>query len=193
MNSDAKHIPPEKLTDIAENRASATEVSEHLSTCADCAGELNMLTKVLANMRTDDSVDAPRDVLYNVINLFQPKTSIVRRLLAVLTFDSLSSAPAFGTRSGLSESRQLIYSAGDHDIDLHISTADNKWSVAGQFLGQAACGGGSLLLENDAYQVTSELSESCEFKVLDIPGGDYKLRLTLADLELEVPRLELRK
>jgi anti-sigma factor RsiW len=198
MNIYAKHIPLEQLADLADKRVTAAERSElsaHLSSCGDCSSELTRLTNAITNMRADDSIDAPRDVLFHAINLFPRAvtTSVVRRILAVLTFDSFTSAPAFGTRSGLSDSRQLIFSAGDHDIDLHISTKDNTWTIAGQILGSVDCGKGNLLLENDDYSVSSELSGSCEFKIADVPPGDYHLRLSLADLELEVPRLELRK
>lgn len=197
MNSQSKHIPLEQLAELADGREAnlSNQFSDHLADCADCSGELAQLTTAITNMRADTSVDAPRDVLAYALNLFPRATrsSLLQRILTVLTFDSLTSTPAFGTRSTASDSRQLIYSAHDNDIDLHISVKDNTWTIAGQLLGGKSCEQGKLLLENDDYRATSELSESCEFKLSGVPSGDYRLRLTVADLELEVPRLELRK
>jgi hypothetical protein len=193
MNSLSNHLTFEALTDIAEQRISE-DSSSHLPECGECRETLQQLRHTFALMQTDTSEDAPRDVLFRAISLFQPahKDSLVRRIMAVLSFDSLTAAPAFGTRSGATEVRQLIYSAEQNDIDLHISVADNKWIIAGQILGES-CKDGEVVIEGENIALSSRLDDSCEFKFPAIPSGDYKLRLRLADIEVEVPRIELRK
>jgi hypothetical protein len=191
MNRLSNHITFEVLTDIAEQRANE---DPHLAECRECTETLQQLRHTFALMKKDAAEDAPRDVLFRAISLFQPaeKVSLVRRIMAVISFDSLTSAPAFGTRSGATEVRQLIYSAEQHDIDLHISVADNKWIIAGQLLG-SSCTDGEAIIEGENISLSSKLDDSCEFKLPAVPSGDYKLRLRLADIEVEVPRIELRK
>lgn len=194
----SKHIPFEQLTDFAGQQlteADRQEVELHLSDCSECKHKLSDLERVLSLMGSDKSESAPRDVLFRAIGLFgsrPQKASVVKRILAVLTFDSLHEAPAFGLRSGHTDQRQLIYSAEDNDVDLHISSIDNKWIIAGQVLG-TACDNGEVVVEGDSVTVSSRLTDSCEFSLPAVPSGEYRLRLSLSDIEVEVPRLELRK
>ena len=193
MNSLSNHLTFEVLTDIAEQRITE-DSSSHLAECGECSETLQQLKRTFALMQTDTAEDAPRDVLFRAISLFQPvqKGSLVRRIMAVLSFDSLTAAPAFGTRSGATEVRQLIYSAEQNDIDLHISVTDNKWIIAGQLLGER-CTDGEVIIEGENITLSTRLDDSCEFKLPAVPSGDYKLRLRLSDIEVEVPRIELRK
>lgn len=192
------HIPFEKLADIAEGRADAAEhdaLMPHLSSCSDCSRELHRLEQAIALMRSDKSEDAPRDVLSSAINIFRPKSaeaepSLLRRLVATLTFDSLTVAPAFGVRSGQAQSRQLLYSAEDNDIDLRITLQNNEWVVAGQVL-RADCFGGQVEMQGTAGSIMVPLNDVCEFTLPAVPRGEYLLRVKMSDVEVEVPRLEL--
>lgn len=193
----SKHVPIEELMDFADSRLSDENreaVGVHISSCDQCAAVVGRLESTLQLMKADKSVDAPRDVLMRAVSIFKraEKSSIVKQLIASLSFDSSSLAPAFGTRSGQTQSRQLIFTAEEHDIDLHISTEDDKWIIAGQILGED-CQRGEVQLAGENILLSSSLDESCEFMLPAVPAGDYKLRLRLADLEVEVPRLELRK
>lgn len=196
MSTSSNHIPLEELIDLAEEREAAQETTAlHLKLCTDCSGTLTRLEQTLGLMKTDRAADAPRDVLHRAISVFQvrdQRRSLLRRVMASLTFDSFSLAPAFRTRSSQSEERQLIYSAEGYDIDLHISSTDNKWLIAGQVLGQS-CRAGEIAIEGEGVAFSSPLSESCEFKLPVVSAGEYRLRLRLAGIEVEVPRLELRK
>lgn len=194
----SKHISLEQLTDLAEQRLNEVDRHKaelHVSNCSECKQTLSELQRVFSLMATDKPESAPRDVLFQAIALFgtrAQKPSLAKRILAVLTFDSLNEAPAFGLRSGHSDQRQLIYSADATDIDLHISARDNKWIIAGQVLG-AGCDGGEVVVDGEGISESSRLNDSCEFSLPAVPPGEYRLRLRLSDIEVEVPRLELRK
>jgi hypothetical protein len=110
--------------------------------------------------------------------------------MATLTFDSLSVAPAFGVRSGQSSTRQLIFSAEENDIDLRIKNQDDKWIVAGQVL-RADCVGGEVVLEGSAGSISVSLNAQCEFSLPAVPPGIYSLRISLADVEVQIPKLQL--
>jgi hypothetical protein len=147
-------------------------------------------------MKTDRSEDAPRDAVAYAVNIFRQQRqsrepSVLRRLIAALSFDSLNTAPAFGVRSGQSASRQLIYSAEENDIDLRLTLQDDMWIVAGQVL-REDCVGGRVEFDGPSGLVSAELNETCEFTLPPVPPGNYLLRVLMSDVEVEVPRLELQ-
>jgi len=191
-------MSPEELTDFADGREIREQAVsvEHLANCRTCSNKLRKLTEVMGLMRSDKSEDAPRDVLAGAINIFasrsgQAQPSLLRRMVAILRFDSLAPAAAFGVRSGQSGSRQMIYSVGENDIDLRLTLHDEKWTIAGQVLAPD-CTGGRVVIEGDQGSATAQLSDLCEFKLRALPPGKYLLRVKLADLEVEIPQLELQ-
>lgn len=199
MEIASRHISFSKLADLAENRLSADEreaALAHIKDCQRCGRQLADLEHLFSLMRADDSVDAPRDVIASAVGLFGERTatrepSLVRRLVAALSFDSQRLSPAFGVRSGQTASaRQLLYNAGELDIDLRITQSGQAWTVAGQVLGE--CEGGEAFLQGAKGYVTAPLNELCEFTLPEVSGGSYTLKLRFYDVEVEVPDIELR-
>ena len=196
MTTRTEHLDFEHLLEIAERRATAdTPTGSHLASCAACAKELNRVQSLLQVMEQDESVDAPRDVLAFAMNLYSQRRvkqkTLVERMIAALTFDSFTRSPAFGRRSGQATARQLIYSAGGNDVDLRIERHEqNQWAIAGQLLGQK-CSGGEVTLRGENQWASAVLNEQCEFALPAVPAGDYALIVTLADIEIEVPRIEI--
>lgn len=185
---------------MAEGRMAADErkvSSAHLSTCSRCAAKLTRLESVLGLMRKDETEDAPPQVVSRAINLFRtraasPKQSLLQRVVAALSFDSLQMSPAYGVRSGqAAAARQLLYNAGDYDLDLRINETNEGWVVSGQVLGEE-CAGGQIELEGGESVLKADLNDQCEFQLPAVPTGSYQLRLRLKDREVEIPQLELR-
>ena len=203
MEIDSHHIPFARLADYVEGRLGAEERAAdraHLESCRRCAGQSAELERLTALMRADTSEDAPRDVVAGAVGLFRAQAaraadkapSLLRRLLATLSFDSQQLTPAFGVRSGqAAPARQLLFSAGDVDVDLRLAHGDEGWTVSGQVLGP--CKGGRVSLETaGGPEVEAELNSLCEFILPHVPGGSYSLRLRTDDYEVEIPGLELR-
>ncbi|HWW77137.1 MAG TPA: hypothetical protein VNZ44_17170, partial [Pyrinomonadaceae bacterium] len=155
MRLTPQHIPFARLADMAEGRLTAQESAEasaeeraHLAACARCAGEAERLGRLTALMRADASEDAPAEALAGVLRMFRAHAAtataepgLLRRLVAALTFDSTHLQPAFGVRSGQpAPARQLLFSAGDYDVDLRLAPGTEGWTVSGQVLGP--CRGG---------------------------------------------------
>lgn len=194
-----KHLSLTKLADLAEGRMATTErtiSSAHLSTCGRCAAKFTRLEHVLGLMRTDKTEDAPPELVSRALHLFRPRAavkapSLRERLVAALSFDSLQMSPAYGVRSGQAASRQLLYSAGDYDLDLRITQISEGWVVSGQVLGDV-CVGGQVELEGEPDRAQVDLNDQCEFKLPPVPTGSYNLRLRLTGAEVEIPQLELR-
>jgi hypothetical protein len=140
---------------------------------------------------------APRDVIHLTIAQFgtrarKPEKSLVRRVLAALSFDSAEMTPVLGVRSGASsESRQLLYRAGDTDFDIRVASHDDCWLVSGQVLGAEDLSEGSIELEGEGAQVSSPLNDLSEFTLPPVPTGSYTLRLRLMNMDIEVPGFNL--
>lgn len=203
MPSSTDHISFALLTDLVEQRVPVPEQGSllaHLEVCPDCSQQRSQLDQLINLMRTDDSVEAPQALIARALNVFQrrPQTelakesrpSLIKRLVASLSFDSLSATPAFGFRSGQTQSRQLIFTAGEIDLDLRLAPLSEGWNLSGQVLG-GKCGGGEVELQSEAGLTSAPLNDLCEFVLAPVPPGHYRLLLRLEDLELEIPELEL--
>lgn len=204
MKFSPEHLPFARLADLAEGRLTAAETAAaraHLEGCAACAGQAAELERLTGLMRADTSEDAPRDVLFNAVQLFRsrPTTaetpSFLRRLVASLSFDSGARNPAYGLRSGATAaaSRQLLFSAGDLDVDLRLAPSGEGWSVSGQVLGECAGGRAELFADgDDTPAARADLNDLCEFTLPTVAAGTYTLRLIVEDAEIEVPGLSLQ-
>src|SRR5829696_6331433 len=154
MRLTPRHIPFARLADLAEGRLSPEEAAEeraHLADCTRCAGQAAQLGHLAALMRADTSEDAPAALVASVVRGFRARRArgeepgLLRRLVAALTFDSSSLQPAFGVRSGqAAPARQMLFSAGDLDVDLRLAPGGEGWTVSGQVLGP--CRGGEVEL-----------------------------------------------
>jgi hypothetical protein len=197
-----KHLPFAELADLAEGRLAPevrTASLEHVNACSRCSSKLSRIEQVISMMRTDEGEDAPPALVSQAINLFRARAardaspSLARRILAALSFDSLQMSPAYGVRSGQAAARQLLYSAGENDLDLRVTRSGEEWVVAGQLLG-ADCEGraGSVELQGAETTVGAELNEQCEFRLPAVSSGSYQLRVRLGDELIEIPELELK-
>jgi hypothetical protein len=189
------HISVETLANIADNTATS-DASEpamsHISTCSTCHDTLRRLQQLILMMRTDSTTDAPRDVLTAALNIFsQEKPSPLRRLVALLTFDSRNAHPAFGTRSLFTTSRQMLYSAEETDLELRITMHSNEYILAGQVIG-AGCAGGRVEISGAAGKSEVTMNEVCEFSLPPVPAGKYSLIVKMHDLQIEIPELDLK-
>ena len=197
MTTPTKHLSFETMLDAADRSQALDRAAEsHLSTCEKCSEEFGRVQNLVQSMREDQSVDAPRDVLAYAINSFSQRRdsrapSLVQRIVAALTFDSLNRAPAFAVRSGVSAARQLLYNAAEKDLDIRINQQENeRWAIAGQVLGEN-CSGGEITLQGTDVNETARLNEDCEFVLPPVPAGTYHLLLKLGDFEVEVQKLEV--
>lgn len=193
MNT-SSHISLEKLSDIAEGRLSGVALNAaraHLSTCSECDGILGRLRQLMLTMKSDRAPDVPRDVLASAINIFSPVQSSLRRVVAILMFDSRSAAPVFGMRSIHTDSRQMLYSAEETDLDLRITIRNDECIVAGQVI-RDGCAGGVVEISGASGSSQASLNELCEFTLPAVPVGSYSLRVRMLDVEIEIPELELK-
>jgi hypothetical protein len=195
MNIFSPHLPFAELAELADGRSTPLpELVEHVSTCEHCKSRLETLRQTIHLMKADTAEDAPRDLIMAVKNYprssASEEPSLWRRVIASLSFDSLTNAPAFGLRSQATAARQLIFATGAADIELRVLPANEEWQIAGQVLG-AGCASGDVDLESDTFSASAKLNELCEFSFGAVPAGIYKISVRLPELLIETPRLEL--
>jgi len=190
------HIAFTELADLADEHTSLSpEGLLHLAECSHCSAQLQTIRQTTSLMRSDVFENAPTDLVKYAKSIFRQriaarKPSVVSRIVAALTFDSLTAAPAHGLRSQVGGSRQLVYSTETVDIDVRVSAEKEEWQLAGQVPG-LLCAGGEVTLESDGFLATTTLSELCEFSFSSVPDGTYKLSVQLPDVTIETPPLEL--
>jgi len=147
-------------------------------------------------MQRDDSLDAPHDSVNWAKNLFraraaEPKSSLVKKVMAVLQIDLSPQRTAFGERSaGSAQARQMLFDAGDNSIDLRIREDKGVFEIHGQILG-AGFAGGEVELTGAGSGFKAILSETSEFKLAGVAGGNYTFTARNDEKELVIEGLDL--
>lgn len=196
MATSQNHLEFSKLVDLVDGSLAPDEgerLHGHLSDCPWCAAAKNRLEQAVKLMRSDTLENAPEYAVATAIAAFQsrpkPDRRLLPRLAAILKFDSLQPAAAFGVRSVISPERQLIFEAGDHEIQLSAVASDGEWIVSGQVLG--SCSGGLVELIGNTGSAKAAIDELCEFRIAAVPNGRYTLKVLLNEIELELPGFDL--
>jgi hypothetical protein len=127
-------------------------------------------------------------------------TGVLRRLAAMLVFDSNLQPAAAGLRSAGTQAsqRQLIYAAEIADIALNIQSRqyNQHFDLAGQILPKSALvpAGFSVELLRDAQPIgTATADDLGEFAFEDLPPGMYELGLRNEQFDLIIAPIELRR
>lgn len=198
MNFRPSHIPFARLVDWVEKRLpveTQSQVQTHLATCVQCQREVAQIERMLSTMRSDTAIDPPPAVVDRAVRLFDrrvaPTPTLRQQIMATLRFDSLTMPLAFGTRSGAPAPRQILFNAGDYDLDLRITPSDQPehWLLSGQLLGAATAAGTVVCSGATTHQAA--LSPLGEFALPPVAGGAYTLAVQLPDVEIMIGLLAL--
>lgn len=195
------HLSIEQIADAIENPLAARErrmFQSHLENCPHCAREYNNLAHSINLMRADKAADAPPEALTFAKNLFRTRKqflpraeSLTKKIWASLKLDVAPYSTVFGERSASGGAeRQMLFEAGDFDVDLRIHSGENDFILAGQILGEVP-EQISLELQNQNFSRKAAVSELGEFKIENIPAGSYDLNLRFGESEIVIPELKL--
>jgi hypothetical protein len=144
-----RHISAENLITYMEGSASPEEnsaTSAHLATCRTCAESKQELQGLIMRLREDSAFEPPAELVQWGINLFQPTIQPaaapggIKRIIASLIFDTFEQPMLAGVRRVGAPPRQLLFRAGDVDVDVKIESqeANNRITLQGQVLSSAA-------------------------------------------------------
>ena len=140
-----RHITIENLMTYLEANSSDVEKSTletHVAACGDCADLKQEFQNLLLSLKEDASFEPPADLMQWGIDLFQPvmqpkdDVSRFRKFIASLVFDTYDQPMLAGVRRVGAPPRQLLFRAGDVDVDVKIESmeANDRITLVGQVL-----------------------------------------------------------
>src|SRR5687767_4408600 len=141
-----RHLSIDNLMSYMDGQASETEKSiadTHLSSCTDCLDLKQEFEGLLLRLREDSAFEPPADVVQWGVNLFQPVVpteasggGIIRKIIAALVQDTFDEPALAGVRRVGAPPRQLLFRAGDVDVDVKIESVEtnDRISLVGQVL-----------------------------------------------------------
>lgn len=196
-----RHLSSDTLTDLADERLTddARDAAlAHVAGCTRCADELAWLRATLTALRADEGEDAPGWAVRHALGLFRSALSpaparepgLFQRIAAALSFDSGLAPATPGLRSGALGARQLLYAAGEHDLDLRVIPSGSGWQIAGQLLGPELAGGHAILSASDGRTREQPLRAG-ELRFEGVDPGTYTLLVRGASAEIVVERLQV--
>lgn len=151
------------------------------------------IERIIDLIRTDDSVEAPRDSITWAKNLYvsrRTKQSLVQRIAAVLQMDLAAGKSVMGERSGTpAQVHQMLFAAGDNAIDLRVTGSRKKVSVKGQILGPGF-ENAVVSFSGESGQFDTTTTASAAFELKDLPSGSYSLTALGKGVEITIERLE---
>lgn len=137
--------------------------------------------------------DAPEWMILRAEALGAPKVtpapSLRRRVQALLSVDSWAGAvPALRGAAG---SRQMLFSAAEHDLDLRLLPQEAGWALEGQVLGPDEAVQVCLTRPDGQALPPQPLDELGGFRIEHLAAGRYTLELQFADSVVELPPLDI--
>ena len=141
-----RHISAEKLMEYMDGLLTddgKAVIDTHLSQCPDCSQANQELQLFILKLQSDASYEPPAEVLQWGVSLFQPVLQPqetvggkVRKIIASLIFDTFDQPMVAGVRRVGAPPRQMLFRAGDVDVDVKIESADtsDRISLVGQVL-----------------------------------------------------------
>ena len=146
-----RHLSVENLINYMDGQACGVEKStleSHLKSCGECAELHQEFQSLVTRLRADSSFEPPANVVEWGIDLFQPvmqpqtqpAASRLRKVIASLVFDTFDQPMLAGVRRVGAPPRQLLFRAGDVDVDVKIESmeANDRITLVGQVLSSAA-------------------------------------------------------
>jgi hypothetical protein len=141
-----RHVNTENLMEYMDGQASSeskTMIDSHLTQCSDCLQLKQELEQFVLQLQADASFEPPAELVQWGVSLFQPmlqpaETTVgkVRKFVASLVFDTFDEPMLAGVRRVGAPPRQLLFRAGDVDVDVKIESmeANDRISLVGQVL-----------------------------------------------------------
>ena len=187
------HITAEELIDYTDGVGSETErstIAAHLVNCRNCADLKQELQALITRLQEDASFEPPAALVNWAVNLFQPVSrpaqSGLRKFIASLVFDTLDQPQLAGVRRVAVPPRQLLYRAGEVDIDVKIEAmeANDRISLAGQVLSGEAkfFNNAPVRLESHgSVRYCTNTNVVGEFSFDEVPKDTYHLSVDLPE------------
>jgi len=192
-----RHVSTEVLLDYSEGKvseATCLSVESHLSECSDCLEAQKTLQGLVLQLQEDASFEPPADLVQWGVSLFQPMSrpaagGSLKKIIASLVFDTYDQPMLAGVRRVGAPARQLLFRAGDVDVDVKIEAmeATDRISLVGQVLSNTEkfFDNASVKLESQGIVRYRTLTNVVgEFSFDEVPKDTYHLSVDLPEGEI---------
>jgi hypothetical protein len=152
---------------------------------------------IVKRMLADRLQDAPADAIKWAKDLYRTRVvakpaGLLQRIVAVITADIAPGQLAFGERSGSAgQARQILFEAGENAVDLRITSANGKFDIRGQILGDGFENADIELASGDT-KFTAKADEMSTFSFGSVSAGDYSLTVSNDSAEIVIEQLTLK-
>ena len=189
-----RHLTVENLLNYMEGRDSDVEKSTlegHLTSCTECSELKQEFQTLMTKLQGDSSFEPPADVVQWGVNLFQPVVQHsaggkIRKIIASLVFDTFDQPMLSGVRRAGAPPRQLLFRAGDVDVDVKIEAveANNRITLVGQVLSGASKFFDNTPVKLESHGITRYRTRTNvvgEFSFDEVPKDTYHLSVDLPE------------
>jgi hypothetical protein len=193
-----KHLKFEKLVNNFEgfeSQAEEREVSGHLRSCAECAAAAAKLESFFRYVNADKNAEVSQAGTARLLNIFRPKRKIsaeggspLRRLFAGLVFDDWQTV--LQERLSVSDSRHLLYRAGQFEIDLRLHFTGGGCQASGQVFPDCTASACAELFSAETSEKVF-LNDCGEFVFPPVREGIYNFRIDSGEAIIEIENLSL--
>jgi hypothetical protein len=194
------HLNPKIALDLAEGTMKQSEKSQldkHLTTCTECADEVQAWTDLLKTVSRAHLLSAPPEAVLSAKKIFRAKTtwktrSSLRQIVATVLFDSFAEPAASTVRAEAAHDnqavRQVVFQAEEYDIYLRLSMFEDHRDLLGQILPRESrefITDASLSLRHHDERIASTaVNELGEFQFCDVPDGMLSLQIDLPNVTI---------
>jgi hypothetical protein len=188
-----RHLTVENIMDYMDGMGTDVEkstVETHLVDCEECA-ELRQEFQVLTmQLREDSTFEPPAELVQWGIDLFQPvmqpEKSGLRKIIAALVFDTFDQPMLAGVRRVGAPPRQLLFRAGDVDVDVKIESmeANDRITLVGQVLSSATKFFDNTPVKLESHGIVRYRTRTNvvgEFSFDEVPKDTYHLSVDLPE------------
>src|SRR5438552_9620196 len=173
-----QHTSTDNLINYIHGQSSDVEkltVETHLMSCRKCTEQNQEFRGLISLLQEDSAFEPPTELVQWGVNLFQPimrpqetTRGGVRKIIASLIFDTFDQPALAGVRRVGVPPRQLLFRAGDVDVDVKIESmeANDRITLAGQVLSNTA-----KFFDNTSVKL--EAQGAVRYKTLTNPVGEF--------------------
>jgi len=189
-----RHLNTEELVEYMDGRVSdegKLALENHLSSCEDCTELRTAIQALVLRLEEDTAFEPPADLVKWGINLFQPLLQPatggkLRKMIAALVFDTFGQPLQAGVRRVGAPARQLLFRAGDVDVDVKIESmeANDRITLVGQVLSTTAKFFDSTPVKLESHGIVRYRTMTNlvgEFSFDEVPKDTYHLSVDLPE------------
>jgi hypothetical protein len=190
------HVSLEALMNCIDGSASERErstVEAHVMNCKDCADQKQEFQFLLTHLQEDSAFEPPADVLKESIGIFQqvfrPERKSIPHFIASLVFDTFDQPMFAGMRRMGAPPRQLLFRAGDVDVDVKIESmeANDRITLVGQVLSSTTKFFDNAPVKLESHGIVRYRTQTNvvgEFSFDEVPKDTYHLSVELPEGEI---------